>query len=171
METWAELAYAEIGSAMDEPSREAFREQLRMAPDSEDALLRGAYRGLDADNRAFAATLHRRDVFCAALDDLLRDFDVLLLPTSMTTAIPHWPSGEPIPIDGHDVAYWTVGLGYTTPCNLTGHPAITAPICLSPEGLPIGVQVIGRRWGDMELLGFVERLAEFLGPVGRPPIS
>jgi amidase len=33
-------------------------------------------------------------------------------------------------------------------------------------GLPIGVQVVGRRWQDMELLNFVERLAEFSGPIG-----
>jgi amidase len=167
METWAELAYAGIGSTMDEPAREAFREQLRMAPNSEDPLLRGAHRGLDADNRAFNATLQRRDMYCAALDRLLDDVDVLLMPTAMTTAIPHWPTGEPIPVDGHDVAYWTVGLGYTTPCNLTGHPAVTAPIGLAPDGLPIGVQAIGRRWGDMELLGFVERMTEFVGPIGR----
>jgi len=171
METWGELAYAEIGSQMDEPSREEFREQLCMAPDSDDALLRGAYRGLDADNRVYAATLDRRDALCAALDELLEEADVLLLPTAMTTAIPHWPTGEPIPVDGHDVAYWTVGLGYTTPCNLTGHPAATAPLGLAPDGLPIGVQVIGRRWGDMELLGFVERLSEYVGPIGRPNIS
>ncbi|MBT3265842.1 amidase [Candidatus Poribacteria bacterium] len=168
METWAELGYAELGSGMDDASREEFREQLRIAPDSEDALLRGAHRGLDADNRAFAATLTARDRYSESLDRLLEEVDVLLMPTSLTTAIAHWPTGEPIPVDGRDETYWTVGLGYTTPCNLTGHPAVTAPVSLSPDGLPIGVQAVGRRWGDMELLGFVARLTEFVGPLGRP---
>ena len=168
IETWAELGYAELGSSMDDAAREEFRDQLRIAPDSADALLRGAHRGLDADNRAFAATLTARDMFAESLDRLLEDVDALLMPTAMTTAIPHWPTGEPIPVGGRDETYWTVGLGYTTPCNLTGHPAMTAPVALSPEGLPIGVQAVGRRWGDMELLGFVARLTEFIGPLGRP---
>jgi amidase len=168
METWAELGYAELGSGMDDDARDAFRAQLRIAEDSDDALLRGAHRGLDADNRAFAATLARRDVFAASLDRLLDEVDVLLMPTAMTTAIPHLPTGEPISVDGRMETYWTVGLGYTTPCNLTGHPVVTVPVGLSPDGLPIGVQAVGKRWGDMELLGFAARLTEFVGPIGRP---
>ncbi|MDA0745205.1 MAG: amidase [bacterium] len=170
-ETWAELGYAEIGSGMDDAAREAFRAQLRMSPDSEDALLRGAYRGLDADNRAFAETLNRRDAFAASLDRLLEEVDVLLMPSAMTTALPHWPTGEPIPVDGREEIYWTVGLGYTTPCNLTGHPAVICPVGLASDGLPVGIQAVGRRWGDMALLGFVARLTEFVGPMPRPMIT
>jgi amidase len=170
METWAELAYAEIGSGMDDTARQAFAEQLRIEPDSDDALLRGAHRGLSADYRAFAATLNQRDGYAMALDELLQQVDVLLMPTSMTTAIEHWPTGEPIPVDGRPETYWTVGLGYTTPTNLTGHPVVVCPVGRDQDDLPIGVQVVGSRWRDMELLGFVERLAEFAGPIGQPPI-
>lgn len=168
METWAELGYAEIGSGMDDAVREAFCEQLCIVPDSDDALLRGAYRGLEADNRAFGQTLTRRDAFAASLDRLLEEVDVLLMPTAMTTAIAHWPTGEPIPVDGREETYWTVGLAYTTPCNLTGHPVVTCPLGLADDGMSVGIQAVGRRWGDMELLGFAERLAEFVGPIQRP---
>jgi amidase len=171
METWAELGYAEIGSGMDDAEREVFRDQLHIAPDSQDALLRGAHRGLDADNRTFGRTLTRRDAFAAALDDLLKEVDVLLMPTAMTTAISHWPTGKPIPVDGREETYWTVGLGYTTPCNLTGHPVVTCPLGLASDGMPVGIQVVGRRWGDMELLKFVERLMEFVGPLQRPVLT
>jgi amidase len=170
METWAELGYAEIGSGMDDATREMFRAQLHISPDSDDALLRGAHRGLNADNRVFAQTLARRDTFSSSLDRLLEEVDVLLMPTAMTTAIAHWPTGEPIRVDGREETYWTVGLGYTTPCNLTGHPVVTCPAGMADDGLPVGVQVVGRRWGDMELLGFVERLSAFVGPLGRPEI-
>jgi amidase len=155
---------------MDDGTREVLREQLRIAPDSEDALLRGAHRGLAADNRTFAQTLAHRDAFERSLDRLLGEVDVLLMPTAMTTAIEHWPTGEPILVDGREETYWTVGLAYTTPCNLTGHPVVTCPLGLASDGLPVGVQAIGRRWGDMEVLGFVERLAEFVGPIGRPTV-
>ena len=170
-ETWAELGYAEIGSGMDSETRRSFRAQLHIAPDSEDALLRGAHRGLEADNRTFAQTLTRRDDLATALDRLFDEVDVLLMPTAMTTAIGHWPTGEPIPVDGRRETYWTVGLAYTTPCNLTGHPAVTCPVGLADDNLPVGIQAVGRRWGDMELLGFAERLAEFVGPLERPPLA
>ena len=171
METWAELGYAEIGSGMDDAEREAFRQQLHIAPDSQDALLRGAHRGLAADNRTFGQTLTRRDAFASSLDSLLEEVDVLLMPTAMTTAIPHWPTGEPIPVDDRQETYWTVGLGYTTPCNLTGHPVVTCPLGLAADGMPVGVQAVGRRWEDMELLGFVERLMEFVGPLQHPALT
>ena len=150
METWAELAYAEIGAGLDGSARDEMRQEKRFAPDSDDALLRGAYRGLEADVRAYAGVLHRRDVAAAALDRLLDEVDVLIMPTSMTTAIPHWPTGEPVPVDGREETYWTVGLGYTVACNLTGHPAVTCPVGRADDGLPVGLQVVGRRWGDTQ---------------------
>ncbi|NKB68392.1 MAG: amidase [Candidatus Latescibacteria bacterium] len=171
METWAELGYAEIGAGMDDETRLDFSRQLQLAPDQEDALLRGAYRGLTADNRAMAQTLARRDQYATALDHLFDEVDVLLMPTAMTTAIPHWPTGQPIPVDGRPETYWTVGLAYTTPCNLTGHPVVTCPMGLADDGLPVGIQIVGRRWGDGDLLAFVQRLAQFVGPLQHPPLA
>jgi amidase len=171
METWAELGYAEVGSRMDDKTREATLEALEATPDSECALLRGLCRGLSADNRLFAEVLTKRDTFSASLDRLLEEVEILLMPTSMTTAIPHWPTGKPIPVDDREETYWTVGLGYTAPTNLTGHPVVTCPIGLGDSGLPIGIQVVGPRWEDLEVLGFVERLAEFVGPMEWPNAS
>lgn len=171
METWATLGNSEIGSGMDDAARKETCDERGAGPDAEDPLLRGMYRGLYADNRTIGQTLANRDAFAAGLDRLLERADVLLMPTSMTTAFAHWPTGEPIPVDGREEHYWTVGLGHTVPCNLTGHPAVTCPIGLADDGLPVGVQVVGRRWGDMELLGFVERLTAFVGPIGRPEVT
>ncbi|NKB70026.1 MAG: amidase [Candidatus Latescibacteria bacterium] len=171
METWATIGNAEIGSAMDDEAREETCQMRGTTADAADPLLRGLHRGLYADNRTFAQALHKRDAFAAALDQLFEGVDILLMPVSMTTAFPHWPTGEPISVDGRDQHYWTVGLGHTVPCNLTGHPALSCPLGLADDGLPVGVQVVGRRWGDMELLGFAERLSAFVGPIGRSAIS
>jgi amidase len=171
METWAELGYAEVGSRMDDETRERTLEELEATPDSECALLRGLCRGLSADNRLFAEILDRRDAFSAALDRLLEDVEILLMPSSMTTAIPHWPTGKSIPVDDREETYWTVGLAYTAPTNLTGHPVVTCPTGLSETGLPIGIQAVGPRWEDLEVIGFAERLAEFTGPAKNPPAS
>jgi aspartyl-tRNA(Asn)/glutamyl-tRNA(Gln) amidotransferase subunit A len=39
------------------------------------------------------------------------------------------------------------------PANITGHPAISIPCGFTSEGFPIGLQLIGPRWGEAELLG------------------
>ena len=60
-------------------------------------------------------------------------------------------------------------MAYTSPFDLTGHPAVVLPLAHSAEGLPIGLQVVGRRWSEMQLLAIAARLALVIGPYQRPP--
>jgi amidase len=55
------------------------------------------------------------------------------------------------------------------PFNATGHPAVVLPFARSSDGLPIGLQVVGRRWSDASLLALVARLAMVIGPFTKPP--
>ena len=48
-------------------------------------------------------------------------------------------------------------------------PAVTIPVGATPEGLPIGVQVIGPKWSDHKLLGMSEEIASVLGARFTPP--
>ena len=57
------------------------------------------------------------------------------------------------------------------PANLTGQPAISLPIGFGDDGLPVGLQIIGRRFEETTLLSFAaacERLPLF-GDPGREP--
>ena len=42
--------------------------------------------------------------------------------------------------------------GYTMPLNVTASPVVVIPIGQSQAGLPIGIQIVGKRWKDLELL-------------------
>jgi amidase len=61
------------------------------------------------------------------------------------------------------------GISYTAVFNLTGNPVVAMPFGQTKEGLPIGVQVVGRRWRDMELLSVAQKLTEVTGVCQRPP--
>jgi amidase len=113
--------------------------------------------------------LERRDRFAATWEDFFRDLDALLLPPAMTTAFTHRDSGAPIDVDGQPADYGGHG-ALLVFCNLTGLPALTVPAGLDPDGLPVGVQVVGPRWSEPRLLGIAREL-ERAGalPGFRPP--
>jgi len=56
-----------------------------------------------------------------------------------------------------------------TPWNLLGLPAAVVPFGLSQQGLPIGVQIIGRPWEEETILEAAVRLEEARGPFPAPP--
>jgi amidase len=62
----------------------------------------------------------------------------------------------------------STAIAFTTVFNVTGSPVVVIPLGLTEEGLPIGIQVVGRRWHDMELLSVAEKLAEVAGPMQHP---
>lgn len=113
--------------------------------------------------------LDRRDDFIRTWELFFDDWDALLCPVAMVTAFPHCDTDTPLMVDGQEVNYWRV-IGHCAPFNFTGHPAAVVPIGLDPEGLPIGVQIVGRRWSEERLLAIAGLLAEITGPFQRPQI-
>jgi amidase len=53
--------------------------------------------------------------------------------------------------------------------NLTGHPVVVIPAGRSESGLPIGIQVVGKRWQDRQLLAIAKHLTDLLGGWHSPP--
>jgi amidase len=54
------------------------------------------------------------------------------------------------------------------PFNLSGHPAVVIPIGQTQSGLPIGLQIIGKRWREMELLSIAQSLDRVIGALRHP---
>lgn len=116
----------------------------------------------------YLAALHRRDRSIRAWGEFFGAWDVLLCPAAMTTAFPHCAPGSPLQVDGRSVDYWMVS-AYATLFNYTGHPAIVLPCTPDRDGVPIGVQIVGRRWDESRLLAVAAALAPVIGGFRRPP--
>jgi amidase len=116
----------------------------------------------------YLQALHRRDQSMLAWEQFFDEWDVLLCPPSMMTAFPHCEPGTPLHVDGQEIAYGMVG-AHSTVFNYTGHPAVVLPYKLDRNGLPIGVQIVGKRWDESRLLGIAKALSEVTGAFQRPP--
>lgn len=105
--------------------------------------------GLDLDTTTIATARRRRTAVYDAIVEALADVDVLVTPTLGRTAF--GLDVENPTVDGesvHRMHGWTL----TWPLNLSGHPAASIPVGFDDSGLPIGMQVVGDRLGDREVI-------------------
>lgn len=79
-----------------------------------------------------------------------RRYDLLLTPTLTVPAFEHGIQG-PTVVDGREVDQFQ-WLSFTLPFNLTGQPAASIPAGFTEDGLPVGLQIVGRRLDDALVL-------------------
>lgn len=84
------------------------------------------------------------------LTDWMAPVDALLLPTTPHTS---FPVGDPAPASQAD---------FSAPANMNGAPAISLPIPVAADALPVGMQVVGHRGADLALLALAGRIEALL---------
>jgi amidase/aspartyl-tRNA(Asn)/glutamyl-tRNA(Gln) amidotransferase subunit A len=105
------------------------------------------------------------------VQEVLRSHDLLVTPTLAAMPVDNAGDGNtvgPSTIEGVDVDP-LIGWCLTYPVNFTGHPAASIPAG-DVEGLPVGMQLIGRRYGDADVLAAsaaFERLRPWQGAYAR----
>jgi amidase len=119
--------------------------------------------------QGYYEALTERDRFTAQLDQALGAWDAWLVPVAATTAFTHRANWSAIGIDGVSYPHSAANGAYTMPFNLTGHPAVVIPVGQTPVGLPIGLQIIGKRWREMELLAIAQQIDQVVRGFQRPP--
>lgn len=98
----------------------------------------------------YAAAGIRRNELWQTVRRFFERYDLLLTPAVALPAFnlliegPTSVAGQPVGRLG-----WTP---FSFPFNLTGQPACTVPCGRAPDGLPVGLQIVGRRWADAAVL-------------------
>lgn len=95
------------------------------------------------------------DVFAAGVDSILTP-----ATPSAAFGLGEMSDADPVKMYLNDV--------FTVTVNLAGLPGISVPTGLSSEGLPLGLQLIGRPWGEGELLNTAYALERSAGFVSKP---
>ncbi|GAC1616477.1 MAG: hypothetical protein NVS4B9_05980 [Ktedonobacteraceae bacterium] len=96
--------------------------------------------------------LHERRIFASGLRSVMQRIDAFVLPTLPIPAIRSELAGTEIEIDGVSENTTTAYLRLTMPFNLSGLPALSCPCGFNTEGLPIGMQVVGRSFEEATVL-------------------
>ncbi|WP_058826550.1 amidase [Haloferax sp. Q22] len=93
------------------------------------------------------------------IQDSLAGYDALVTPTlTVPPYSKYLADGYPTEIDGQSVRGVPTDAMLTWVCNLTGHPAASVPAGFTDDGLPVGLQVIGNRFGEEAILSVTAAL-------------
>ena len=93
--------------------------------------------------------LNELDGFRQQVVQYFKSFDCLICPTGPVAAHPHNSRGLDV---GDEHVLGRHALNCTVPFDLTGSPALSVPFGWTQDGLPIGVQLVGRHFDEVNLL-------------------
>jgi amidase len=171
--TYLRLLMAVLSSRMDEGGLEQWRSAARRLGSRDmraDAVMG---RCVGITHREWVAENEKRAVIRRQWGLFFGDYDVLLCPAFGVPALPFVDHGETwertATVDGvtipyNDLLFWP---GITGGFHL---PSTVAPIAMSPDGLPIGVQIVGPQYGDRMCIGVAAEIERMRGSF-RPPAA
>ena len=138
-----------------EPYLEEWRDKL------DPSLVTWVEAGLRFPASSLPNAMRIRSQFYQSVFETFKNYDILLTPS---TAVPAFESGVAYPseINGINVSP-TAWQAFTFPFNFTGHPAATIPCGWTNANLPIGLQIVGKRFQELLILQ-VSKAFEELAP-------
>jgi amidase len=111
---------------------------------------------------------------------LLESYDGLIIPASSVLAFPHQKPDRkighlgiyttPLAVNNKKVQYAIAVQSYALPFNVLESPIVSLPIALSKNGLPIGVQLVGKKNSDFDLLEVAISLVKITPTIGNPKV-
>jgi aspartyl-tRNA(Asn)/glutamyl-tRNA(Gln) amidotransferase subunit A len=104
--------------------------------------------GLAMSALQYRAIERQREAFARRISGLHERFDLLLTPQLATTA---FAAGHEVP-PGSGLTRWWEWSPFTCAFNLTQQPAASVPCGFTAAGLPVGLQLVGRRFDDATVL-------------------
>jgi Asp-tRNA(Asn)/Glu-tRNA(Gln) amidotransferase A subunit family amidase len=131
----------------------AYAQYLDRWGDQMDPLLTGRmHMADDISSVEYERLFQERTALWHAVRRFFERYDFLLTPT---LALPPFPIDQPYPpteVAGRPLTSPIGWFPFTFPFNLTGHPAISVPAGWTDDGLPIGLQIVGRRNAEAAVL-------------------
>jgi Asp-tRNA(Asn)/Glu-tRNA(Gln) amidotransferase A subunit family amidase len=104
--------------------------------------------GADVSGLEYVQARNAQWEYACAWGRFMTDYDLLLTPTMECVAFEHGRTG-PATVGGQPIGeFYDDFCHFCYPFNLTGQPAISVPMGTAEHGMPVGLQIVGRRFDD-----------------------
>jgi aspartyl-tRNA(Asn)/glutamyl-tRNA(Gln) amidotransferase subunit A len=104
------------------------------------------------------------DAIAVVAATLMREYEFVLSPVAPVAA---FAADLPSPTD--DPRRALEHIGFTVPFSMSGQPAVSVPAAMLPDGRPIGLQIAGRRFADVETLAAAALFEQLRPPLPPDP--
>jgi Asp-tRNA(Asn)/Glu-tRNA(Gln) amidotransferase A subunit family amidase len=133
------------------------QERLRRHPEDYEPRIRALVEeGLNCPAPEYARCKEHQELLRSEMAHCFDSVDVLLTPAATNPAPDAGTTGDP---------------AFNSPWSYTGFPTISFPAGLSPDGLPLAIQLVGRPWSESALFSVALWCEEALGAaLGEPPV-
>jgi amidase len=167
------IAGAEAGFVSNQMLR-SILSKFAAFPSKNQPIVRGLLAGLALRPTAYENALRVRQSAIDKLERFMANYDAWILPASPCVAYQHMHRFElfglsKIRFEGHSIPYIDGAFGCTSPFSLTGSPVLSLP-CSVTDGIPVGLQFVGRRMQDQQLVEVCTLVEEIVGGYRVPPL-
>lgn len=133
-----------------------------LGPEVKRRILLGTYALLSGNFRDYyLQAMKVRALIAKDFEQAFEACDVIVAPTTGNVAFRFDGVVDPAEMHALDL--------FTVPVNLAGLPALSMPCGLNSEGMPIGLQLIGPKFGEVQLLQAAYALEQEIGPLPKQP--
>ena len=131
-------SYNDMNDLMTKTRSNAFGDEVKRR------IILGTY-VLSSKDNLYKRSMNLKNLILKEFDEQFKEFDILAMPTSPTTAFEfNYTGDDPIKMYLADIC--------VVPANIAGLPAISIPCGYDSNNLPIGLQLISKKWSDDFLL-------------------
>lgn len=109
----------------------------------------------------FGETMFKKALITERWEKFFNEYDFLICPVGFGPSFKRCKIGTKLNYDGKEMIYIKYVWPYNACFNASGNPSITIPLGLGKEGLPIGIQIVGKHWSEPELIHFAKKVATF----------
>ena len=127
-------------------------------------------RAFDMSANHYGEMMLRRNIAVSRWERFFADRDFLICPASFGPAYPRTKVGSRLSYEGREMIYADYVWPFVACFNASGHPAMSIPLGLGTERLPLGVQLVGPYWSEPDMFAFARQVAQltegFVQPAG-----
>ena len=156
---WGRIAGFDFGAAMKNMPFKGLISYLFIKSKYKDRQwAKGMCQGAKSSPNDYVRALQLKDDISDSFTRFFRNYDVWITPVSIAPAFKHQKPGIPFEINACKVPYTKAFIPYNFPSTIPGHPIVVIPSGMTKKGLPVGVQLHGKKWNDYRLLQMAREL-------------